>query len=159
MTIVIERDPPPSEVEPLFREYAGSLSFDLGFQGFEAEVAGLPGPYSRPTGALLIARADGIPAGCVAIRAIDEKTGELKRLFVGTAHRGSGIGRQLATAAIEVARELGYERLRLDTTPEMTAAHELYRALGFREIEPYRHNPVPGTRYLELDLRGSPPAR
>ena len=117
-----------------------------------SELAHLPGDYAPPGGALLLARVSGIPAGCVAVRRIDAGIGELKRLYVRPVQRGLGLGRLLTEAAAERARELGYQRLRLDTAPEMTAAHELYRRLGFREIDPYRENPVPGTRFLELDL-------
>jgi ribosomal protein S18 acetylase RimI-like enzyme len=153
VAITFERDPPAEEIRPLFEEYAASLTFDLSFQDFAGELAGLPGGYAPPTGALLLARVDDEPAGCVALRALDGGPGELKRLYVRPAHRGLGLGRQLAERALAIAAELGYSSIRLDTTPEMGAAHELYRTLGFREIEPYRSNPVPGTRYLELDLR------
>jgi putative acetyltransferase len=150
--IAIDRDPPADLVRPLFREYADSLSFDLVFQGFDAELAALPGEYAPPAGSLLLASVGGNPAGCTGVRRLDDETAELKRLFVRPAYRGLGLGRRLAEHAVAVATTLGYRRLRLDTTPEMEAAHELYRRLGFREIEPYRENPVPGTRYLELDL-------
>src|SRR5262249_25237300 len=128
------------------------LSFDLCFQGFESELASLPGDYSPPAGALLLARVDGEPVGCAALRRIDAATGELKRLYVRPGHRGLGLGRRLTETAVEAARERGYRRLRLDTTPEMAAAQDLYRSLGFREIAAYRENPVAGVRYLELDL-------
>ena len=154
MTVELERNPAPDDVRPLFLEYAGSLSFDLDFQDFEGELAGLPGDYAPPGGALLLARVSGTPAGCVALRRIEAGTAELKRLYVRPGHRGLGLGRLLAEAAVEHARELGYQRLRLDTAPEMAAAHELYRSLGFREIAAYRENPVAGARFLELDLAG-----
>ena len=154
MTVALEWNPAPDEVRPLFLEYAGSLSFGLDFQDFEGELAGLPGDYAPPGGALLLARVSGTPAGCVALRRIEAGTAELKRLYVRPGHRGLGLGRLLAEAAVEHARELGYQRLRLDTAPEMAAAHELYRRLGFREIEAYRENPVAGARFLELDLAG-----
>ena len=152
MPIRIERNPPAGEVSPLLVEYADSLSFDLSFQDFERELAGLPGDYAPPGGALLLARLDGLPVGCVALRRLEPSVGELKRLYVRPGNRGLGLGRTLAEAAIATARELAYRRLRLDTTPEMAAARELYRSLGFREIGPYRPNPVEGTRYLELEL-------
>jgi len=136
------------EVRGLLREYEASLPFALDFQGFDAEVAGLPGPYGEPGGALLLAPG----RGCVAIRRLAGDTCELKRLFVKPAERGTGLGRSLAEAAIARARELGYRRMLLDTTPGMEAAHALYRRLGFLDTEPYTANPVRGTRYLALDL-------
>ena len=154
MTVALEWNPAPDEVRPLFLEYAGSLSFGLEFQGFEGELAGLPGDYAPPGGALLLARVSGTPAGCVALRRIEAGTAELKRLYVRPGHRGLGLGRLLAEAVVEHARELEYQRLRLDTAPEMAAAHELYTGLGFHEIAAYRENPVGGARFLELDLTG-----
>jgi putative acetyltransferase len=136
------------EVRVLLREYEASLPFPLDFQDFEAEVAHLPGDYREPGGALLLARG----RGCVAIRRVDGASCELKRLYVRPAARGGGLGRMLAEAAIARARELEYRQLLLDTTPGMEAAHELYRSLGFRETAPYTENPVPGTRYLTLEL-------
>ena len=125
------------------REYADGLGVDLSFQDFESELADPLGFYE------LVLLAEG---GCVALRRIDELTCEMKRLYVRPAARSSGLGRRLAEAVIAEARARGYSRMLLDTLPEMAAAQALYRSVGFRETEPYRHNPVPGATFLELML-------
>ena len=136
------------EVRALFREYADSLPFSLEFQDFERELAQLPGPYAPPRGSLLLVRG----AGCVGLRPLDTSMCEMKRLYVRPAARGRGIGRLLAEAVIAEGRRLGYARMRLDSTPGMESAQALYARLGFREIPAYRANPIPGTRFLELEL-------
>jgi len=136
------------EVRSLFQEYAASLPFALDFQDFDRELAELPGAYAPPRGALLLVRG----AGCVGLRPLEGETCEMKRLYVRPSARGGGVGRLLVDAVIAEGRRLGYTRMRLDTTPGMERAQVLYEQLGFREIEPYRVNPVPGTRYLELEL-------
>ncbi|MGH9733634.1 MAG: GNAT family N-acetyltransferase [Candidatus Acidiferrales bacterium] len=165
----VENDEAVRNVSLLFREYAASLSVDLSFQDFEAEMAALPGDYAPPHGRLFLALADDSErtapittgrrgtgpqrcAGCVALRKIDDEICEMKRLYVINVYRGRKIGRCLADAAIEAAREIGYRRMRLDTLPEMMQAQHLYRELGFREISPYRYNPVVGTKFFELML-------
>lgn len=154
LTIVEAHEPPLlEEARQLIREYAESLTFDLGFQGLDEELAALPGAYAPPRGRLLVARSGNRSVGCVALRALDTETAELKRLWMRPEARGSGAGRKLVAQAVAAARTIGYASIRLDTTPEMGAAQALYRSLGFAEIEPYRPNPVPGTTYLELRLR------
>ena len=130
-------------MQTLLSEYAEGLQLDLSFQDFEAELADPLGFYE------LVLLADD---GCVALRRIGELTCEMKRLYVRPVARGSGLGRRLAEAVIAEARARGYSRMLLDTLPEMTAAQALYRSLGFRETEAYRHNPVPGATFLELEL-------
>jgi len=142
-----------AEARALLEQYAASLGFDLAFQNFAEELAGLPGEYAPPTGALLLAIEGVNAAGCVALRCITGEVCEMKRLFVRPEFQGRGMGRALVLAIIAEGGRIGYERMRLDTAPSMQAAHALYVSLGFYEIAPYRFNPVPGTRFLELQLR------
>lgn len=146
-------------VADLFRSYAASLPVDLGYQGFAAELAGLPGKYAPPEGALLLARnLSGVATGCVALRRLDApdaheaKLCEMKRLFVAPEARGSGLGRALAEAIIAKARARGYREMRLDSLPSMGAAIALYRRLGFEEIAPYYATPIAGTTFMALRL-------
>ncbi len=140
------------QVQTLFKEYQAALGVDLGFQGFDNELATLPGQYAAPSGRLLLASADGLVAGCVALRPLSGDACEMKRLFVRPAFRASGVGRMLAERVIAEARSIGYRRMCLDTLPSMGRAQQLYDTLGFREVAPYRYNPIAGTKYLSLDL-------
>lgn len=144
-----------SDVVRLFRAYEASLDTDLCFQGFEDEVANLPGKYASPRGALYIAvAADGEAVGCVALRPVDpDGVCEMKRLYVAPAGRGSGLGRALMQAVIGEARRIGYRQMRLDTLPSMTTAQAMYRAAGFVPIDPYYDTPVGGTVFMALDLK------
>lgn len=140
-------------VRELFLEYAQSLGFSLCFQGFDQELAGLPGDYAPPRGHLLLATSASQPVGCVALHAIDGEACEMKRLYVRPQFRGHGLGKALAERIITEARQIGYTRLRLDTVePKMKTAVAMYRRLGFREIAPYRANPIEGALYMEVEL-------
>jgi putative acetyltransferase len=163
------------KVRELFLEYAKSLGFSLCFQGFDQELAGLPGDYAPPEGRLFLAEYDGKLAGCAALhraasdesrvarrepatsvtqdRPAEKRIGEMKRLYVRPEFRGKGLGRMLADRILHEALAIGYAKLRLDTVePVMKDAVAMYRRMGFREIAPYRENPMPGTLYMELDL-------
>ncbi len=142
-------------VRELFLEYGRSLNFSLCFQGFDKELASLPGCYAEPAGVLLLAKEGERAAGCVGLRPLGDGVCEMKRLYVRPDWRGQGLGRRLAVAVIDAARERGYRAMRLDTTDDMVDARTLYDRLGFRAIGPYYDNPNPGFHYRELDL--SPP--
>lgn len=140
----------------IFAEYADELGIDLCFQNFEAELEELPGEYSPPRGALILAWVDNVLAGCCALRQIDNvdypNAAEMKRLYVRKAFRCSGLGRYLAEMALDAARAADYHCVLLDTLDDMESARALYVDIGFAEIPPYYHNPVPGAHYLKVDL-------
>lgn len=140
----------------IIREYAAQLQVDLCFQGFEAELAELPGEYAEPRGALLLAEQNGEPVGCCALRPLDTvdyaNACEIKRLYVKQGLRGTGLGRQLTETILDAARRAGYDCVLLDTLDEMESARTLYQDLGFEEIPPYYHNPIEGAHYLKVNL-------
>jgi len=136
----------------LFVQYADVLGLDLEFQGFSRELAALPGGYAPPLGCILLAEMSGNYVGCVALRPMENKICELKRLFVIPEYRGRDIGRTLTGSAIDRARQMGYEKMRLDTIESMKAARRLYQSLNFRTIQAYCYNPLENPRYMELDL-------
>jgi GNAT superfamily N-acetyltransferase len=137
----------------LFREYVEGLDFALDFQDFEDEMDALPGPYAAPDGTILLAEIDGTPVGVVAVKSLDDDgVCEMKRLYVQPDHRNDGVGRALGEAILNVARDLDYDVMRLDTVESMTAARSLYRSLGFEERSAYYHNPLPDVVYMERDL-------
>ena len=156
--IQVKSDEDVQKARELFEEYAAWLGINLCFQNFDKELAELPGQYVPPSGRLFLAIENERIAGCVALRKIDGgKTGdavcEMKRLYVRPRFRGKGLGRSLTNAVIEVAREIGYRRMRLDTLPgKMDRAIAMYRSLGFTNIEPYYTNPVPDAAFMELEL-------
>ena len=139
-------------VRELFREYAAGLGIDLGFQGFERELADLPGSYAQAEGAILLGSLAGATIGCVALRPLAEGYCEMKRLYLRPAARGTGLGRKLAEQIIAEARERGYTTMRLDTLGSMDPAIRLYESLGFQRTEPYYDNPIPGALYFEKKL-------
>lgn len=140
------------EVRKLFIEYVDWLGEDLSFQGFNEELASLPGLYAAPGGALFLSMRGTDAAGCVAIRPLDNEVCEMKRLWVRPHFRGQSLGRRLASAAIDAAHRIGYKTMRLDTLARMHDALRLYRSIGFHEIPPYYANPLPGTVYLQKSL-------
>lgn len=158
-TISLKTPTLPSDmdaVRDIFRDYADSLGIDLAFQHFEEELAELPGDYAPPRGQILLAMVEGSVAGCCALRPLDTadypNASEMKRLYVRKAFRGFGLGRQLAEAMLDMARQAGYACVLLDTLDGMESARALYADLGFEEIPPYYHNPLEGSHYLKVDI-------
>ena len=137
----------------LFREYAKSINIDLGFQKFEEELNKIHLQYGPPNGGLLLIKhTDGSYMGCVAIRKIDETAAELKRMFIKPEAQGKGLGRLLLNRALDLARLLHYEKVLLDTMPFMESAIQLYKKMGFYEVEPYRYNPFEDALFFEKML-------
>ena len=143
-------------VRDLFLDYQEGLGIDLCFQGFEAELAELPGAYAPPEGTLLLACVDGEPAGCCALRPLYNtdhlNACEMKRLFVRPAFRGFGLGRLLVERVLSDGQLAGYTTMLLDTLSDMETARALYQEMGFVEVAPYYHNPIPGAHYLKVEL-------
>ena len=151
--IQVESGPAIDEIRALFLEYAQSLNFSLCFQSFDKELQGLPGEYGTPTGRLILCRLDGKPAGCIALKRLDSRVCEMKRLYVRPEFRGHNIGVELVTRLVDEARSAGYASMRLDTiSGAMDHAIRLYRSFGFREIPPYYDNPIPNALYMEMTL-------
>lgn len=152
----IKDDQELAAAQAILLEYAASLSFDLCFQDFEAELANLPGLYAEPRGVLLLAHGDGKLAGCCAMRPLDNvdmaNACEMKRLYVRPEFRRLGVGRALAEALLARAQQAGYSNILLDTLSDMETARALYADLGFEEIAPYYHNPIAGSHYLRARL-------
>jgi len=159
---LIEPDTPGllDAAREILREYAAQLGVDLCFQNFEAELAGLPGEYAAPAGAMVLARVDGAVAACGGFRALPDvdypNACEMKRLYVRPDFRRFGLGRELAQALMDRATQAGYSTMLLDTLDDMEAARSLYETLGFEEIPPYYYNPIPGAHYLKADLGDFP---
>jgi putative acetyltransferase len=136
----------------LFEEYAAGLEIDLCFQGFTQELESLSRMYGPSRGVLLLAEIQGRAAGCAAVRPLADVICELKRVYVRPDFRGTGMGRRLTESALQMAREMGYKSIRLDTLPQMQAAQRLYEDLGFRDIPPYYGEPIAGQRFMEAVL-------
>jgi putative acetyltransferase len=153
---VVARAETPAQIaqaRELFLDYEQSLGFSLCFQNFDKELAGLPGDYAPPDGRLLLAEYQGQLAGCVALRKLEPRVCEMKRLYLRPQFRGKALGRALADRIISEASEIGYQRMRLDTVePVMRDALAMYRKIGFKEIVPYCRNPIAGALYMELQL-------
>jgi putative acetyltransferase len=150
--IISKSDKDFTDAKDLFVEYASSLNFELCFQNFEEEISNLPAQYSEPTGCIILCYENDKPIGCVGLRKFAEDVCEMKRLYLRKEARGKGIGRVLAIKIIEKAKELGYKKMQLDTIETMKEAIALYKSMGFKEIKPYRYNPLDGVLYMELDL-------
>lgn len=150
--VFVESEKHLTSIRELFLEYAESLGFSLCFQNFDKELANLPGDYSPPDGRLILALDLNKPIGCVALRKLEKHICEMKRLYIKPEMRGMGLGEQLVRTVIDEAVKIGYMKMRLDTVPKMKEAIDLYRKIGFKEVGPYRENPIEGALYMEMDL-------
>lgn len=139
-------------VVAIFREYIGKATVSLDFQDYETELAGLPGKYAAPHGCVLLAWHDDDVIGCAGYRKVDDATCEMKRVYVRSSTRGQNVGRRLVEQVMREARAAGYQRMCLDVLPEFVAAQRLYKTLGFQPAPPVTFNPVPGTKFLGIDL-------
>jgi GNAT superfamily N-acetyltransferase len=137
----------------MLTEYVRWIGLDLAFQEIDEELAGLPGDYAPPRGALLVATADDAPVAMIGLRPIDDGICEMKRLFVRPEARGRGLAKQLIDSILSEARRLKYDEIRLDTLPMMGDAQKLYVAMGFADIDAYYDTPIAGTRFMALRLR------
>jgi ribosomal protein S18 acetylase RimI-like enzyme len=154
-TLTLKKASTPTDFENgkrLFLQYIQSLDFELNFQDVDRELKEIATEYNYPTGVLLLVYDDDKAIACAGVRKIDREIAELKRMFVDGAYRGRQLGQQLLQHALKEATQLGYRAIRLDTVPAMLSAIKLYKAAGFREIEPYRFNPIPGAIYMEKEL-------
>jgi len=135
----------------LFKEYHAAIDIDLEFQNFSQEIKDIQTQYARPEGAVFLAfNNENTPVGCVGVRKLNETSCELKRMYLKSASRGLGIGKLMLEKSIALGKELGYQKMRLDTLQTMHAAIGLYQKLGFYEIDPYRFNPLEGAKYFEI---------
>jgi ribosomal protein S18 acetylase RimI-like enzyme len=154
ITFATEDDIP--SIKKLFQEYAQAIGIDLYFQNFDEELAGLPGRYVPPDGALLIAKSSGKACGCVALRKFDDQVCEMKRLYVKPEFRKHGLGKDLVERIISEAKNRGYKVMRLDTLATMQSAIKLYKSFGFHEIPAYTFNPIPEAVYMEKKFDEEP---
>jgi len=151
--IQAETDEQIAEARTIFREYEAWLGLDLCFQGFEEELASLPGKYSPPKGRLYLAYSGDDVVGCIGLRELEPGICEMKRLFLRESARGKGVGNQLIERLIADAHEIGYKKMRLDTYPaKMGKAVSIYESHGFYGIPPYYKNPDEGVLFMELAL-------
>ncbi len=151
---VKEESPELASVRMLFREYEQELGENLCFQSFEEELKDPLKKYGPPKGILLLALWNFEPAGCIAVYPMEEEgVCEMKRLYVRPKHRSTGTGRTLVAMLLEMAKEIGYHTMRLDTLGKLQPAIKMYRQFGFRETGAYYDNPLPGVVYMEAMLR------
>jgi len=131
------------------RDPTGSDS-SVGLDSIDQQIAALPGAYGPPQGEVILAFMKGVPVACDALRELEPMVGEIKRLYIRPDHRGVEFGLRLTGAVLSRARELGYDRVRVDTLSTMTAAIQFYKELGFKPIPAYWPHPVRGALFFEL---------